>query len=111
MAELYKTPKKGTATPADRVYQFPLNPLIGSVDDWLDDKKGLALKADAISIFETAWEKFAIKSEQTVQIEASVFVDKLAGRLEQLRSYLIPALSTKAANSPWCKFGFVSRKG
>jgi methylase of polypeptide subunit release factors len=98
MAELYKTPEKGIATPADRVHPFPLNPLIGSVDDWLDTKKGLALKADAISIFETAWEKFAVKSEQTVEIEASVFVDKLAGRLEQLRTYLIPALSAKAAN-------------
>ncbi|MFL6386761.1 MAG: class I SAM-dependent DNA methyltransferase [Terriglobales bacterium] len=97
MAELYKTPTNGFATPADRVHPFPMNPLIGDVDDWLDAKKGLALKADAINIFETAWEKFAIKSEQTVEIEASVFVDKLAGRLQQLRSYLIPALSAKAA--------------
>jgi len=99
MAELYKTPQSGTATPADRVHQFPLNPLIDSVDDWLDPKKGLALKADALNIFETAWEKFAIKSEQTVEVEASVFVDKLGARLEQLRSYLIPALSAKAAKS------------
>jgi len=97
MAEVYRTPKSGTATPADRVYQFPLNPLIGSVDDWLEPKKGLALKADTINIFETAWEKFVIKSEQTAEIEASVFVDKLGGRLAQLRSYLIPALSAKAA--------------
>ena len=58
MAELYKTPTAGTATPADRVHQFPLNPLIGDVDDWLDEKKFLALRADTISIFETAWEKF-----------------------------------------------------
>ena len=98
VAELYRTPEKGAATPADRVYPFPLNPLIGGVDDWLEPKKGLALKADTVSIFETAWEKFAVKSDQTVEIEASVFVDKLAGRLEQLRSYLIPALSAKAAN-------------
>lgn len=98
VAELYKTPKSGVATPADRVYPFPMNPLIASVDDWLDPQKGLALRTDAISIFETAWEKFAVKSDQTVEIEASVFVDKLAGRLEQLRSYLIPALGAKAAN-------------
>jgi len=44
MAELYRTPKEGTATPADRVHQFALNPLIASVDDWLDPKKGLALR-------------------------------------------------------------------
>jgi type I restriction-modification system DNA methylase subunit len=99
MAELYRTPISGTATPADRVHQFPMNPLISSVDDWLDPKKGLTLKADALNIFETAWENFAIKSEQTVEIEASIFVDKLGARLEQLRSYLIPALSTKAAKS------------
>lgn len=99
MAELYKTPKSGTATPADCAHQFPVNPLIGSVDDWLEPKKGIALKADALNIFETAWEKFAIKSEQTVEIEASVFVDKLGVRLEQLRSYLLPALSTKAGKN------------
>jgi hypothetical protein len=80
MAELYRTPTLGTVTPADRVYPFPLNPLIGSVDDWLDEKKCLALKADTVSIFETAWEKFAVKSEQTVKIEASVFVDITRGQ-------------------------------
>jgi methylase of polypeptide subunit release factors len=96
-AELYKTPTSGPATPADRVHVFPLNPLIGSVDDWLDAKKEALLKADAINIFETAWERFAVKSEQTVEIEASVFVDKLKGRLERLRYILIQALSAKAA--------------
>ncbi|HEV2380034.1 MAG TPA: N-6 DNA methylase [Terriglobia bacterium] len=99
MAELYKTPKSGTATPADRVHQFALNPLVGSVDDWLKPETAISLKADAVTLFETAWEKFAIKSQQTVEIEASVFVDKLGARLEQLRSYLQPALSTKAAKS------------
>ncbi len=52
-----------------------------------------------MTIFETAWEKFAIKSDQSVEIEASVFVDKLGARLEQLRSFLQPALSEKAARS------------
>ncbi|HET6145111.1 MAG TPA: hypothetical protein VFE02_16500 [Candidatus Acidoferrales bacterium] len=96
MAELYKTPTAGKATPEDRVHSFAMNPLIGSVDDWLDSKKALSLKADALTIFETAWEKFATKSDQTVEIEASVFVDKLGGRLEQLRSFFYPALSAKA---------------
>jgi type I restriction-modification system DNA methylase subunit len=98
-AELYKTPAKGLATPADRVHVFAINPLITSVDDWLDPKKALSLKADAVTIFETAWEKFAIKSDNTVEIEASVFVDKLAARLEQLRSFFHPELSAKAKKS------------
>jgi type I restriction-modification system DNA methylase subunit len=99
VAELYRTPATGTATPADRVYPFPMNPLVNKVEDWLDPKKAASLKADAINIFDTAWERFADKSEQTVDIEASVFVDKLAARLEQLRSYLLPALSEKAAKN------------
>jgi len=99
VAELYKTPATGIATPADRVHPFAMNPLITTVDDWLDSKKALSLKADALTIFETAWEKFAVKSDQTVEIEASVFVDKLGGRLEQLRSFLQPGLSAKAAKS------------
>jgi type I restriction-modification system DNA methylase subunit len=98
-AELYRTPDSGVATPADRVHPFSMNTLISSVDDWLDPKKAGSLKADAINIFETAWEKFVAKSEQTVEIEASVFVDKLGARLEQLRSFLLPALSTKAAKN------------
>jgi methylase of polypeptide subunit release factors len=99
MAELYRTPKQGIATPADRAEQFPLNPFINSVDDWLVPKSALALKADAVRILETAWEMFTLKSEQSVEIEASVFVDKLAGRLQQLRSHLAAALSVKAAGS------------
>ena len=86
-AELYKTPASGIATPADRVHQFPLNRLISGVDDWLDERKAVSLRADTLSIFDTAWELFAIKSERTVEIEASVFVDKLEARLQQLRSF------------------------
>ena len=74
-----------------------MNTLIGSVDDWLDPNNSKSLKADAVNIFETAWDKFAVKSDQTVEIEASIFVDRLSARLEQLRSFLVPALSAKAA--------------
>ncbi len=96
MAELYRTPATGVATPADRVHEFALNSLISTIDDWLDPKKAISLKADAITILDTAWEKFVVKSEQTVEIEASIFVDKLGARLHQLRSYLLPALTAKA---------------
>ena len=89
-AELYKTPASGIATPADRVHQFPLNRLISGVDDWLDERKAVSLRADTLSIFDTAWELFAIKSERAVEIEASVFVDKLGARLQQLRSFSNP---------------------
>lgn len=99
VAELYKTPHDGVATPADCMHQFPMNPTVSSVDDWLDPKKALSLRVEALNIFETAWEKFALKSEQTVEIEASVFVDKLGARLNQLRSFLLPALTAKAAKN------------
>jgi hypothetical protein len=98
-AELYRTPKQGIATPADRVHSFPINTLIASVDDSLDPKKRISLKADTIDIFETAWERFAVKPGGSVGIEASVFVDKLAGRLQQLKSHLIPAMQAKASKS------------
>ena len=94
-AELYKTPQR-TVTPADRVHAFAMNPLIRTVDDWLDAEKALSLRADALTIFETAWEKFALKSDETVEIEASIFVDKLAARLQQLRPFFHTALSAKA---------------
>jgi type I restriction-modification system DNA methylase subunit len=99
VAELYKTPRDGIATPADCVHQFPMNPTVSSVDDWLDAKKALSLRVEALNIFETAWEKFAVKSDQTIEIEASVFVDKLGARLNQLRSFLLPALTAKAAKN------------
>jgi hypothetical protein len=69
------------------------------VDDSLDPKKRISLKADTIDIFETAWERFAVKPGGSVGIEASVFVDKLAGRLQQLKSHLIPAMQAKASKS------------
>lgn len=98
-AELYRTPKPRIATPAIRMRQFPINPLISSVDDWLVPSKADSLKADVINIFETAWEIFALNPGHTVEIEASVFVDKLSSRLQQLRSHLIPALRTKVSKN------------
>ena len=92
--QIYRTPVSGIATPDDRIYT-PMNTLIGSVDHWLDPNNSKSLKADAVNIFETAWDKFAVKSDQTVEIETSIFVHRLSARLEQLRSFLVPALTRR----------------
>ncbi len=98
-AQLYQTPISGFATPDDRVYQFPQNIRIKDVEDWLDPKLAASLKKDAQSIFDKVWEQLAVKGSR-VEIEASVFVDRLARRLHQLRQFFEPALSASAAKTP-----------
>lgn len=97
VAQLYRTPVSGFATPKDLLFPFPLNPQINSVEDWLDPKLAALLKKDALAIFEKVWEQVALKGTR-VEIEASVFVDRLAFRLNQLKEFFEPALSAKAKN-------------
>ena len=97
VAHLYRTPVSGFATPKDLVFPFPLNSQIKGVEDWLDPKLTVLLKKDALAIFEKVWEQVALKGTR-VEIEASVFVDRLAFRLNQLREFFEPALSAKAKN-------------
>jgi len=99
VAHLYRTPVSGFATPNDLVFSFPANPHIQSVEDWLDPKLAALLKKDALAIFDKVWEQVALKGTR-VEIEASVFVDRLASRLHQLRQFFEPALSAKAAKYP-----------
>jgi len=98
-AQLYRTPLSGFATPNDLVSPFAAHTSITSVEDWLNPKLAASLKKDALAIFEKVWEQVALKGS-AVEIEASVFVDRLAGRLHQLRQYFEPALASKAAKTP-----------
>jgi type I restriction-modification system DNA methylase subunit len=99
MAQLYQTPVSGFANPTNLIFAFPLNPQIKSVEDWLDPKLAALLKKDALSIFDKVWGQVALKGTR-VEIEASVFVDRLAFRLNQLREFFEPALSERAKKNP-----------
>ncbi|HEX8817284.1 MAG TPA: N-6 DNA methylase [Terriglobales bacterium] len=99
VAQLYHTPVSVFSTPKDLVFQFPANPSVQSVEDWLDPKIAASLKKDALAIFDKVWEQVALKGTR-VEIEASVFVERLADRLRKLRQFFEPALSSKAAKNP-----------
>jgi len=100
VAELYKTPSGRDATPSDRVRPtFPLNEKVSTVDDWLNPLVAKTLRQDALAVLEAAWECYALTSETSIEVDASVFVDKLGFRLYQLRQFLVPALKDKAAQN------------
>ncbi len=99
-AELYRVPSEpATASIADRVYQSPLNSKIGSVDDWLNGQLASELRSVALKLLDKAWALEAAHDAKLIEIEASVFVARLAERLKGLRSYLFPALAAKASKS------------
>ena len=98
-AELYRTPKEGTATPADRKFESPLNSKVTKVDDWLNPQRAVELQHVCLELLDKAWSIDADEDAQLIEIEASVFVERLAERLKGLKSYLVPALSNKASKS------------
>lgn len=97
-AELYPTPRTGiSATPNDRVFAWPPDPLISDVDDWLKPKAAASLQRRALDILDRAWILFSTREGELTPIEASVFVDRLSQVLLQLRSEIQPALEKRAA--------------
>lgn len=96
-AELYKTPPPGAAaTSADRLRSWPAEPLVKTVDDWLDIKPSQALHKRALEIFDAAWSTGA-SIISNVTIDASIFVDRLGRRLDAIRAHIAPALSSALA--------------
>lgn len=97
-AELYRTPPPPTvATPQDRIRTWPPDPLVRSVEDWLKAKAADSLRRRAIELLDSAWSARASDAGQAIAIDASVFVDRLAQRLSQIRAHIQPALSARAA--------------
>lgn len=88
-AGLYKTPDPGIrASPNDRVFSWPLESSILSVDDWLDSEKKELLHARALSILDKAWELNQRGDSHSVPIEASMFVDRVGTLIPKLKSQI-----------------------
>lgn len=97
-AELYRTPIGPTAaTPAYRLSHWPVNPLVGTVDDWLRPKVADALHRVTQDLLDKAWSIHTTAGGPNIAIEASVFVDRLSRRLGQIRQHIQPALTARAA--------------
>lgn len=100
MAELYRVAADAATTSlADRIHLEPLNPSITSIDDWLNQQRASELKSVALRLLDKAWADQAEQNAKLIEIEASVFVARLAERLKALRACLYPALSAKASKS------------
>lgn len=96
-AELYRTPPPGTvATPNDCIHRWATDPLVGTVDDWLQPIAGDSLARRGREILDRAWQTAQAPSAH-VAIEASIFVERLAQHLTNLRSHLTQALSRRTA--------------
>jgi hypothetical protein len=98
-AELYRRSEDGVTTPDNRLGDVLLLPEIKSVDDWLQPQRAVDLQRVALKLLDGAWADWANNSSVLIEIEASVFVDKLSGQLERLKIYFTSSLTKKAATS------------
>lgn len=98
-AELYQTPPKDSpATPAHRLYVWPPDTCISTVDDWLKREASDSLRARAIEILDSAWERHTTSTADLHPIEPSVFVERLGELLRQLRNEIHPVLAGQMAS-------------
>jgi methylase of polypeptide subunit release factors len=84
-AELYRMVSKRAVTPSDQVRSWPLDTRIRSVEDWLEPTKEKRLRERVIEILDAAWRDSAESSFRGTPIESSMFVDRLANRINTLR--------------------------
>ena len=91
-AELYRTPLGETpATPRDLIKQFPTIDCVESVSDWIDPECRRRLREQALDLLDTS-HAIAAKEGIELRLDASVFVDRLANRIGELRAETVPAL-------------------
>ena len=96
-AELYRTPATSHgATPEDRIYAWSPDPLVRAVDDWLKPEAAKSLATRAREILDSAWASGVAGGAQALTIDASVFVERLAHRMTQIRAYIQPSLAVRA---------------
>lgn len=99
-AELYPTPPSLTnPSPADRLFAWDMDRLVLNVDDWLKPKCATSLQKRTVEILDTAWQFYQDKKQTSIIIDASLFVERLANRLSQLREEILPELRKKVAGS------------
>lgn len=88
-AELYRTPSQGhIPDPSLCIYRWPLERTIRDVECWLDSRLQLLLKKRAVDILDKAWGSYAQPAAAVMPIEASVFVERLVGHQQVLRTRL-----------------------
>jgi hypothetical protein len=96
-AELYRTPEGNRlASQQDLIKQYPPNIAILRVDDWINLEIREQLKKQALILLDDAASE-ASRNGQEFPIDASVFVDRLTGRITELRFEIQPALIKKAS--------------
>ena len=88
-AELYKTPlSHHSLTPADAVQRWPLLTGMKRLEDWLKPSVSASLRKQAEAILEVALGHSIQGGGAAVQIDADIFVSRLAGVITGLRSLL-----------------------
>ncbi|MDE0082880.1 MAG: N-6 DNA methylase [Gammaproteobacteria bacterium] len=91
-AELYRTPSDNKpATPIDLVQQFPPIDCVKSVSDWIDADCRMRLRQQALDLLDASY-MLSFREGIELHIDASVFVDRLATRITELRAETVPAL-------------------
>ena len=94
--ELYRSPPgERPATPKDLLTQFPMIGRVRSVDDWIDPACREHLRERTLELLDAS---YAIACQEGIElrIDASVFVDRLATRIRELRAETVPVLSQLA---------------
>jgi hypothetical protein len=100
VAELYRTPPPSVdANPSHRLLSFAIDPAVHSVDDWLKPASAATLKARAVEILDRAWTAHSTRGAEHFAIDASIFVERLALKLTQMRTEIQPALDLKVGAS------------
>ena len=90
--ELYRSPSgEKSATPADLLEQFPMIGCVRSVEDWIDPECRERLRERTLELLDTS-HAIACKEGIELRIDASVFVDRLANRIRELRAETVPVL-------------------
>jgi len=98
-AELYRTPEAGTlATPQHRLRVWEPDSNVRAVEDWLTPRAAASLHVRALETLDAAWEAHTTAGRARVTIDGSVFVDRIALRLRQLRAEIEPALAARTAS-------------
>ena len=94
--ELYRSPPgERRATPKDLLNQFPLIRRVRSVEDWIEPASRERLRDRTLELLDTS---YAIACQEGIElrIDASVFVDRLANRIRELRAETVPVLTQLA---------------
>ena len=96
-AMLYEKPiKEKNVTPGSKIKEWPLESNIKAVEDWLKPQNKQNLERRIIEILDFCWEHDITSISKKLQIDASIFVEKITYSLERLRKEIHSVISKKA---------------